>query len=99
MPRLDYFPHLPLWLAARWAPTDWSKAVVQKTACYLSLCLLAAPLVALAAELPPGSASPMQTALTQLAVACPALAPRLNSPDQQLLQGFYRESPTAHRAG
>ena len=63
----------------------------KKPACYLTLCLLAAPLVALADELPQLSASPMQTALTQLAVACPALAPRLNTPAQQLLQGFYQQ--------
>nr|BFD41287.1 L,D-transpeptidase family protein [Pseudomonas sp. FFPRI_1] len=63
----------------------------KKHACYLSLCLLAAPLVALAEEPPLQSASPLQLALSQLAQACPALAPRLDPPTQQQLQAFYRQ--------
>ncbi|KAF0864439.1 murein L,D-transpeptidase [Pseudomonas sp. LD120] len=63
----------------------------KKHACYLSLCLLAAPLVALAEQQPEASATPMQLALRQLAVACPAQAPQWNAPAQQLLQGFYRQ--------
>ncbi|MCU7645955.1 L,D-transpeptidase family protein [Pseudomonas piscis] len=63
----------------------------KKHACYLSLWLLAAPLVALAEDLPQVPASPLQGALAQPALACPALAPRLDLPTQQLLQAFYRE--------
>ncbi|WMN20207.1 L,D-transpeptidase family protein [Pseudomonas piscis] len=63
----------------------------KKHACYLSLWLLAAPLVALAEDLPQVPASPLPGALAQPVLACPALAPRLDLPTQQLLQAFYRE--------
>ncbi|MQA54866.1 L,D-transpeptidase family protein [Pseudomonas piscis] len=63
----------------------------KKHACYLSLWLLAAPLVALAEDLPQVPASPLSGALAQPALACPALAQRLDLPTQQLLQAFYRE--------
>jgi len=55
------------------------------------LWLLAAPLVALAEDLPQVPASPLSGALAQPALACPALAQRLDLPTQQLLQAFYRE--------
>ncbi len=74
-----------------WRPRIGVKQLFKKHACYLSLCLLAAPLVALAGEQAPLPVSPMQLALTQLAVACPALATRVNPAQQQLLQGFYRQ--------
>ncbi|ROL80758.1 murein L,D-transpeptidase [Pseudomonas protegens] len=64
----------------------------KKTACYLSLCLLAAPLVALAEDPALAPASAMQLTLTQLAVACPALSPRLDASAQLLLQAFYRQN-------
>lgn len=63
----------------------------KKHACYLSLWLLAAPLVAAAEDLSQAPASPAQPASPPLAVACPALAQRLDLPTQQLLQAFYRE--------
>ena len=64
----------------------------KKTACYLSLCLLAAPLVALAEDPALAPASALQLTLTQLAVACPALSPRLDASAQLLLQAFYRQN-------
>ncbi|QIH08821.1 MULTISPECIES: L,D-transpeptidase family protein [unclassified Pseudomonas] len=63
----------------------------KKHACYLSLWLLAAPLVALADDLPQVAASPVQDTPAQLTVACPGLATRFDLPTQQLLQAFYHQ--------
>ena len=63
----------------------------KKTACYLSVCLIAAPLVALAEELPVAPAGPVQQALAQLPSACPGLAKRLEPAAQQRLQALYQQ--------
>lgn len=63
----------------------------KKTACYLSVCLIAAPLVALAEELPVAPVSPVQQALAQLPSACPGLAKRLEPAAQQRLQALYQQ--------
>lgn len=63
----------------------------KKSACYLSICLLAAPLVAFADVAPAENQSPLQLALTQLAVACPGLAKHVDTPTQALLQAFYQQ--------
>lgn len=84
---------------------DWSKAVVQKYACYLSICLLAAPFVACAdeplppletlptppAEMPVEPQSPLQAVLISLAQSCPAIAAQLNGPALTQLQAFYQQ--------
>ncbi|WP_439865012.1 L,D-transpeptidase family protein [Pseudomonas antarctica] len=71
----------------------------KKHACYLSLCLLVAPLVATADELPteqPVEAvslvaiSPVQQALGQLLSVCPSLAPHIDAVAQSRLQAFYQ---------
>ncbi|MFB3305018.1 murein L,D-transpeptidase [Pseudomonas sp. AMR01] len=71
----------------------------KKHACYLSLCLLVAPLVATADELPteqPMEAvplvaiSPVQQALGQLLSVCPSLAPHIDAVAQSRLQAFYQ---------
>ena len=64
--------------------------MIKKHACYLSIALLAAPLVALADEVPVDPATMIEVALTDLPRECPALAPRINAPAQQLLQAFYQ---------
>ena len=64
--------------------------MIKKHACYLTLVLLAAPLVAPADELPVEPSNPIQLALTQLPQACPTLAPRINEPSKALLQAFYQ---------
>ena len=64
--------------------------MIKKHACYLSLALLAAPLVALADEVPVDPATLMQVALTQLPQTCPALAPRVDPSKLSLLQTFYQ---------
>ncbi|WP_347905322.1 L,D-transpeptidase family protein [Pseudomonas purpurea] len=61
----------------------------KKHACYLSICLLAAPLVATGQDELAELASPVQAALMQLSVDCPTLAARLDGPAQTLLQAFY----------
>ena len=61
----------------------------KKCASYLSICLLAVPLVATADEVPVDPESPLQLALSQLSVNCPAVAARTNEPAQLLLQAFY----------
>jgi murein L,D-transpeptidase YcbB/YkuD len=66
------------------------KQLVKKRACYLSLWLLAVPLVATAQD-DFGRPAPVQLALSQLPVACPALAVRLDMPAKSLLQAFYRQ--------
>lgn len=70
----------------------------KKHACYLSICLLVAPLVA-TADVLPGEAlpvpvlatSPMQQALAQLASVCPGLAPHIDAAAQARLQAFYQQ--------
>lgn len=63
----------------------------KKSACYLTLCLLAAPLVATAQNELADHASPLQLAVTQLPVDCPGLALHLAAPAQALLQAFYQQ--------
>lgn len=77
----------------------------KKYACYLSICLLAAPIVACADEplppletlptpetqLPVEPRSPLQAVLISLAQSCPAIAPRLNGPALSQLQAFYEQ--------
>lgn len=63
--------------------------MIKKHACYLSLALLASPLVALADEVPVDPATLLQVTLTQLPQACPTLAPALNAARQGTLQAFY----------
>lgn len=63
----------------------------KKTACYLSLCLLAAPLVATADEPTVDPTSAVQSAFTQLSLACPALAVQMDGPTRSLLQAFYQQ--------
>ncbi|WP_341520302.1 L,D-transpeptidase family protein [Pseudomonas sp. G.S.17] len=65
--------------------------MVKKRAYYLSICLLAAPLVATAQEGLVEPQSPVQLALTQMAVQCPVLASRLDIPALSLLQAFYQQ--------
>jgi L,D-transpeptidase YcbB len=68
----------------------------KKHACYLSICLLVAPLVATADELPVEpvpivSASPLQQALAALPAVCPHLAPHIDAASQSRLQAFYQQ--------
>lgn len=68
----------------------------KKHACYLSICLLVAPLVATADEvlmdaLPVIPASPVQQALAQLPSVCPSLAPRIDAATLARLQAFYQQ--------
>lgn len=63
--------------------------MIKKHAYYLSLALLASPLVALADEVPVDPATLMQVALNQLPQACPTLATALSPARQGLLQAFY----------
>jgi murein L,D-transpeptidase YcbB/YkuD len=68
----------------------------KKHACYLSICLLVAPLVATADELPMDavpvvSSSPVQLALAQLPSVCPGLAPHIDAAAQLRLQAFYQQ--------
>lgn len=68
----------------------------KKHACYLSICLLVAPLVATADEvlmdaLPVIPASPVQQALAQLTSVCPSLAPRIDAATLARLQAFYQQ--------
>ncbi|WP_426140030.1 L,D-transpeptidase family protein [Pseudomonas sp. DWP3-1-2] len=65
--------------------------MVKKRAYYLSLCLLAVPLVAMADNAPLDPQSQVQLALTQLAVQCPVLSSRLDIPGHTLLQNFYQQ--------
>ena len=74
----------------------------KKYACYLSICLLAAPFVACAdeplpplqtlptppAELPVEPQSPLQAVLISLPQACPAIAARLSVAALTQLQAF-----------
>ncbi|MBC3364205.1 L,D-transpeptidase family protein [Pseudomonas sp. SWRI154] len=61
----------------------------KKTACYLSLFLLVAPLVAAAEEGDPALA---QTTLAQLSVNCPDLAARVDFPTVMSLQALYQQN-------
>ncbi|BBP76321.1 peptidoglycan-binding protein [Pseudomonas sp. Ost2] len=61
----------------------------KKHACYLSICLLVAPLVATAEDLPVEPSTPLQSALAQLSTDCPALAVQLDAPARLRLQAFY----------
>ncbi|KAF2407047.1 L,D-transpeptidase family protein [Pseudomonas antarctica] len=68
----------------------------KKHACYLSICLLVAPLVATADELPVdpvpvASTSPVQQALAQLPGVCPSLVPHIDAATQSRLQAFYQQ--------
>ncbi|SDU92325.1 L,D-transpeptidase family protein [Pseudomonas mucidolens] len=63
----------------------------KKHACYLSLCLLVAPLVATADEGLIEPPNPVQLALAQLSSVCPGLAARLDVPAELRLQAFYQQ--------
>lgn len=74
----------------------------KKYACYLSICLIAAPFVACAEEpLPPLETlpapvpvepqSPLQAVLIGLPQACPAIAANLGAAALQQLQAFYQQ--------
>ncbi|NWN48577.1 L,D-transpeptidase family protein, partial [Pseudomonas sp. MAFF 301514] len=73
----------------------------KKHACYLSICLLVAPLVATADALPveplpvttpaPVDLAPVQQALAQLPSVCPGLAPQIDAAAQLRLQAFYQQ--------
>lgn len=77
----------------------------KKYACYLSICLLAAPFVACAdepqpplqalptpaAEMPVEPQSPLQAVMIGLRQACPAIAAQLSGPMLGQLQGFYQQ--------
>lgn len=65
--------------------------MIKKHACYLSLFLLAAPLVATAQNELADHDSPLKLALTQLPVDCPRLAAHLSASAQTLLQAFYQQ--------
>ncbi|WP_335945498.1 L,D-transpeptidase family protein [Pseudomonas sp. G166] len=64
----------------------------KKSACYLSLLLLTAPLVATAEDVSVGEPAPVQVALAQLSVACPELAARVDFPTMMSLQAFYQQN-------
>jgi len=63
----------------------------KKHACYLSICLLVAPLVATADEVLVVSPAPVQLALSQLASVCPSLATQVDAPGLARLQAFYQQ--------
>ncbi|MDQ0653855.1 L,D-transpeptidase family protein [Pseudomonas cedrina] len=77
----------------------------KKHACYLSICLLVAPLVATAQALPaeplpvampaPVDMAPVQQALAQLPSVCPGLAPQIDVAGQLRLQVFYQQQGNA----
>lgn len=77
----------------------------KKHACYLSICLLVAPLVATAQTLPveplpvttpaPVALAPLQQALAQLTSVCPQLAPRIDAAALARLQAFYQQQGDA----
>ncbi|WP_055136371.1 L,D-transpeptidase family protein [Pseudomonas corrugata] len=64
----------------------------KKPVCYLSLLLLASPLVATAGDVPFGEQAPVQATLAQLSVACPALAAGVDFPTMLSLQAFYQQN-------
>lgn len=61
----------------------------KKSACYLSLLLLTAPLVATAEDSDPAL---VQTTLAQLAVACPKVAASVDFQALLDLQAFYQQN-------
>ena len=63
----------------------------KKHASYLSLCLLAVPLVATAQNELADHPGPMQLAVTLVAVDCPGLKLRPDASAQALLQAFYQQ--------
>ncbi|WP_338484398.1 L,D-transpeptidase family protein [Pseudomonas trivialis] len=73
----------------------------KKHACYLSLCLIVAPLVAAADELPlealpvvepaPVELAPVQQALVQLPGVCPGFAAQVDAASLTRLQAFYQQ--------
>ena len=77
----------------------------KKYACYLSICLIAAPFVACAdeplpplqtlstplAELPVEPQSPLQSVLISLSQSCPTIGTQLNGPALAQLQAFYQQ--------
>ncbi|CRM54985.1 MULTISPECIES: L,D-transpeptidase family protein [Pseudomonas] len=77
----------------------------KKHACYLSICLLVAPLVATAEALPveplpvttpaPVDLAPVQQALAQLPSVCPGLATQIDAVGQLRLQAFYQQQGNA----
>ena len=77
----------------------------KKHACYLSICLLVAPLVAMADAPPleplpvttpaPVDLAPVQQALAQLPSVCPQLAPRIDATALVRLQAFYQQQGNA----
>jgi len=68
-----------------------AKRLFKKHACYLSICLLVAPLVATAEDLLVVSPAPVQLALSQLSTVCPGLAGQVDAPSQARLQAFYQQ--------
>lgn len=62
----------------------------KKYACYLSLSLLMAPLVA-AVEMPLAPTPPLQLSLEQLSVACSDVPTSLNSAAREQLKTFYQQ--------
>ncbi|MBL0841714.1 L,D-transpeptidase family protein [Pseudomonas mediterranea] len=64
----------------------------KKPVCYLSLLLLASPLVATAGDVPFGDPPPVQATLARLSVACPALAAGVDFPTMLSLQAFYQQN-------
>ncbi|WP_095083130.1 murein L,D-transpeptidase [Pseudomonas sp. Irchel s3h17] len=67
----------------------------KKHACYLSLYLLAVPLVATAQNELADHAAPLPLALTQLAVDCPGLKMRPDASALALVQAFYQQQDQA----
>lgn len=63
----------------------------KKHACYLSLCLLVAPLVATADDLLGDPPTPLQSALAHLSTSCPGLVAQMDAPTQLRLQAFYQQ--------
>jgi murein L,D-transpeptidase YcbB/YkuD len=60
--------------------------------CYLSLLLLAAPLVVTADEAWFGEPAPVHSTLAQLSVDCPELAASVDFPTMMHLQAFYQQN-------
>jgi murein L,D-transpeptidase YcbB/YkuD len=68
-----------------------AKRLFKKHACYLSICLLVAPLVATAEDLLVVSPAPVQLALSQLSTVCPGPAGQVDAPSLARLQAFYQQ--------
>lgn len=71
---------------------DWSKALFKMRVCYLSVVVLAAPLVATANESWFGGAASVQNDLAQLSTACPAVAANVDFPTMMSVQAFYEQN-------